>query len=166
MSTHIDPNQALQGSLIDRLIDDDPEALNDPPISRGAHLDRFRTALRRDIEALLNAHQFCRRVPRELTELPASLLDFGLPNFMGLTTAADEARDRFRGEVENVLRRFEPRFKRIAVSLVDTPGASERTLRLRIEGLVHANPAPEPILFDSRLDPTVQRFSVTSVMRD
>ena len=164
--SRIDPEQPILASVLDRLLDDDPDALTDPTLSRGMHLVRLREALRRDIEALLNAHQYCRPVPRDLTELPASLLDYGLPHYLGMTAASESAREAFRSEVESILRRFEPRFKKVAVRLLENAETAERTLRFRIDALVHADPAPEPVSYNSRLDPTQQRFTVTSAARD
>lgn len=164
--SRIDPDQPILASVLDRLLDEDPDAPADPPLSRGMHLARLRESLRRDIEALLNAHQYCLGVPRDLTELPASLLDYGLPHYLGMSAASDAAREAFRAEVESILKRFEPRFKKVEVKLLENAEAAERTLRFRIDALVHADPAPEPVSYNSRLDPTQQRFTVTAASRD
>ncbi len=63
-------------------------------------------------------------------------------------------RDAFRAEVETTIRRFEPRLMSVRVSLIDGANKLEATLRLRIDGLLHADPAPEPVAFDTTIDST------------
>ncbi len=38
----------------------------------------------------------------------------------------------------------------------------DRTLRFRIDALMYADPAPEPIVFDSVLDPASRQVAVTN----
>ena len=59
-----------------------------------------------------------------------------------------------RIEIENTIRRFEPRFLSVRVHLIDAKDRLETTLRLRIEALLHADPAPEAVAFDTLVDPT------------
>lgn len=156
----IDPDQPLLSSVLDRLLDEDPQSPTAPAKSRGQHLAELRQALRRDLEHLLNTHQCCLALAPELRELPLSLLDYGMPHFLGLTAAEASAREQFRIQVETLLRRFEPRFKRVAVTLLANADQLERTLRFRIDALVHADPEPESISFDSMLEPAHRRFAV------
>jgi type VI secretion system protein ImpF len=165
-ATRIDPNQPIVASVLDRLLDEDPQSSVDPPKSRGQHIADLRRQLQRDIETLLNAHQCSLPLPRELTELPRSLLDYGMPHFLGLVAASEQAREQFRANVELLLRRFEPRFKSVDVTLLENADNLERTLRFRIDALVHADPDPEPIRFDSMLEPVHRRFAVTAPRGD
>jgi type VI secretion system protein ImpF len=48
----------------------------------------------------------------------------------------------------------------VSVSLLDTDNVLESTLHLRIEALLHAEPAPEPISFDTMLDATTADVTV------
>jgi type VI secretion system protein ImpF len=157
------PDQPLLASVIDRLLDDDPSSGGEPRASPAALLADLQNGLRRDIEMLLNTHQYCRLLPRELTELSLSLLDYGAPHFLGLAAASAAAREQFRENVEGVLRRFEPRLKHVQVSLVESADGIERTMRFRIDAIMMADPEPEPVGFDSILEPTNRRFSVTTV---
>jgi type VI secretion system protein ImpF len=148
-------------SVLDRLLDDSPGTIQARPRSRTQQLADLRNAVRRDLEALLNARHFCRTPSAELTELPRSLLEFGIPDYLTLNAAAGAAREQFRRDVEDSIRRFEPRFKTVKVTLLDG-GAADRTLRFRIEALMYAEPAPERVSYDSQLDPSSQVFSVTA----
>jgi type VI secretion system protein ImpF len=54
--------------------------------------------------------------------------------------------------VEDTIRRFEPRFVTLKVQLLDNNDPLTGTLRLRIDALLNADPAPEPVGFDTFLD--------------
>lgn len=162
-SRDIRPDQPLLSSVIDRLLEDDTSSGGDLRSSPSMRLADLQSGLRRDIEMLLNTHQYCRLLPRDLTELPQSLLDYGIPHFLGLAAASAPAREQFRDSVEGVLRRFEPRLKHVRISLVDNSDGSERTVRFRIDAIMMADPEPEPVGFDSVLEPANRRFSVTTV---
>lgn len=157
----IRPDQHLLTSVLDRLLDEDAGALPDGPARHNlVHLQR---GLRRDIEMLLNTHQYCKSLPRELTELNESMLDYGMPQFLGLAATTAAAREQLRASVESVLRRFEPRLKQVKVTLPETTEAAERTLHFRIDALLIVDPEPEPVSFDSVLEAANQRFLVKSL---
>ena len=63
-------------------------------------------------------------------------------------------REELRLEIEDTIRRFEPRFLSVRVHLIDTREQLENTLRLRIDAVMHAEPAPEAVTFDTVVDPT------------
>jgi type VI secretion system protein ImpF len=65
--------------------------------------------------------------------------------------------------IENVLRACESRFQTVQVRLLDNAEPLDRTLRFRIDALLYANPAPEPVVFDSALQPVSQEFEIKGV---
>ncbi|HEX4112758.1 MAG TPA: type VI secretion system baseplate subunit TssE [Stellaceae bacterium] len=162
----IEATQPLVASILDRLLDEDELGAGDPERQRSHYVADLRLGLRRDVEALLNTHQCWLNLPGELTELRTSLLDYGMPHFVGLAVVADAAKEQFRTEVETLLRRFEPRFKRVVVTMVANADSQERTLRFRIDALVEADPAPEAMSFDTMLEPVHRSFAVTAADRD
>jgi type VI secretion system protein ImpF len=144
--------------LLDRLIDDAPDRADAAPLSGAEAIAALRRSVRRDLEALLNARRRWRSWPAHLTELRTSPLGYGLPDFTA--GAFDEAatRERFRAEVEDTIRRFEPRLAELSVHLADAGAA--RTLHLRIEAALHADPAPEPVAFETIVDPVSTAISL------
>lgn len=156
----IDADQDLRPSLIDRLLDDDPARPDPVTRSRGQHLRELREAVRRDIENLLNTRQRCLPLPAGMNELLVSTVNYGIPDFSGVDLAAKERREEFRRAVEEAIRRFEPRFIKVAVAMLGASGNDDRTLRFRIDALMHADPAPEPIVFDSVIDPSTRSVAV------
>jgi type VI secretion system protein ImpF len=101
-----------------------------------------------------------------MTELDQSLLCYGVPDFLSVNAGSAAAREEFRLSVEEIIKRFEPRFKNVAVMLVDDEIQMERVLRFRIDALMYAEPAPERVSFDSVLDPSNHSFSVIGAGND
>ena len=57
----------------------------------------------------------------------------------------------FRWTIQSIIVLFEPRLKKLYVSLLDQPDSLDRTIRFHIEATLEAEPAPEPVAFDSTL---------------
>ena len=56
-------------------------------------------------------------------------------------------------------------WRRFSVVLLDAENTLEATLRLRIEGLLRAEPAPEPIAFDTLVDAATAEVQVKAKRR-
>ncbi len=143
---------AARLSLLDRLIDDAPERLRDPPLSAGEALATLERSLRRDLEALLNAHRRWRSWPEAYGALKLSPIAWGVSDFTAGAFNDPRRREELRAEFEETIRRFEPRLAEVEVSLVEAKDPLAPTLRLRIEGLLRVGPEPEPIAFDTLFD--------------
>jgi type VI secretion system protein ImpF len=138
--------------LLDRLIDDAPDRSDDPPLSAAAALAALEASLRRDLEALLNAHRRWRSWPEAYGELKVSPVAWGVSDFTAGAFNDPRRREELRAEVEETIRRFERRLTRVRVSLVAAKDPLAATLRLRIDGLLRVEPQPEPIAFDTLID--------------
>jgi type VI secretion system protein ImpF len=139
--------------LLDRLIDEAPEQPHDAPISPGEAMSILRRSVRSDIEALLNSRRRWRSWQAAFKELSVSPLNYGIPDCTGARFHDTNERDALRREIEDTIRRFEPRFRSVRVRLSAQEDRPDATLRLRIEAVLHAEPAPEPIAFDTVVDP-------------
>ena len=153
-------DQPLVPSLLDRLIDDDPAVNREAPKSRSQVIRELKLSVRRDLENLLNTRWRPIPLPAGLTELQQSLVNYGIPDFSGANLNTPQDRDDFRLIVERTIRMFEPRFKSVKVVMLDNKDSSDRVLRFRIDALLHATPAPEPVVFDSTLEPSTATFDV------
>jgi type VI secretion system protein ImpF len=149
----IKADQPLVPSVLDRLLDDEPENKREPARSRSQLLRELKQTVRRDLENLLNTRRSHLTWPAAMGELKHSLMEYGLPDFTGSNMGAAEARDEFRQTIEEVVRRFEPRLQDVRVVLLDNSEPLDRTLRFRIDALLRADPAPEPVTFDTVLEP-------------
>ena len=154
------PAARVQLPLLDRLIDDAPDSLRDPPLAAADAMAALRRSVRRDLEALLNARRRWSSWPPELTELEFSPVGFGLPDYASGAFNDPARRQRLCRDIEQTIRRFEPRFASVSVSLIDTANQLESTLHMRIEAMLHADPAPEPVSFDTMVDATTADVTV------
>lgn len=152
--------QSLTPSVLDRLLDYDPGIEKDPPISPVQATRNLHQSVRRDLETLLNTRCRNAKTPAGLTELDQSLVNYGIPDFTGANLASADSREEFRRTIESIIRKYEPRFKSVRVTLLDNVEPLDRTLRFRIDALVHAEPAPEPVVFDSLLEPVTRSVEV------
>jgi type VI secretion system protein ImpF len=158
-------DQPLLPSVLDRLLDDEPEKRTELPRSRSQVLRDLKLSVRRDLENLLNTRWRCVSWPPDLDDLELSLVNYGIPDFTGAKMGAPSDREQLRAIVERVVRKFEPRFKTVSVRLLENSDPSDRALRFRIDALLYAEPAPEPVAFDSQLEPMTNNFSVTGQNR-
>jgi type VI secretion system protein ImpF len=139
-------------SLLERLIDRDPNLKTDPAVSRPQSVRNLKASLRRDLEWLLNTRRNPDAAPESMSELSQSLYNYGLPDFAALSINSPKDRDRLVLELEHTVSLFEPRLKDIRVSMVedDTSGYS-RTIHFQIEAMLQMEPAPEQVSFDTIL---------------
>jgi type VI secretion system protein ImpF len=154
-------DRPLVTSVLDRLLDDEPERRQELPKARNQVLRELKESVRRDLQNLLNTRWRCSSWPPDLDELEQSLVNYGLPDFTGANLAATRP-DDFRQIVEAAIRRAESRFKTVKVELLRHDDQIDRTLRFRINVLLYAQPAPEPLVFDSQLEPVNCTFKVKS----
>jgi type VI secretion system protein ImpF len=157
------PSQPLLPSVLDRLIDSNPELEQEPPASRFQLLRELRESVRRDLEMLLNTRIRPLDTPANLPQLKQSLVNFGVPDFTGMPMSSQDEREAFGKRLERIIKDFEPRFKNVKVQLLSNTEPLDRTLRFRIEALLNVDPAPEPILFDSILHPVKEGIEVKGV---
>ncbi len=146
-----DPDLAVTISVLDRLIDTNPDVSSDPPANRSQSVRQLKASLRRDLEWLLNSRRNPDEVPETYEELFRSLYNYGLPDVtsMGLNSSRD--RQRLLRVIEQTIEIFEPRLTQVQVRAIDNAGSGPRILRFQIEGLLKMDPAPEQILFDTVL---------------
>lgn len=157
--SQISPEQLLLPSVFDRLLGENEGYLEEP--GRNQRLRDLKLSVRRDLEWLLNTRVCYCDIPKESEYLKSSILNYGIPDFSGLAMGSRDGKNRLREQVEDAIRRFETRFKSVHVELIeDEEGQQRRTIRFRIEGTLHAEPAPEPVEYDSTLTPTVGQFEV------
>ncbi len=159
--TRIRPDQLLLPSVLDRLIDEEPDVQTETERTRSQKLRDLKLSVRRDLEQLLNTRICLREVPEDCEQVLTSVLNYGIPDFGGAAMGSRDQQEILRSRVEEVIRRFETRFKRVRVELVNDPdNVHQRVVQFRIDGMLYAEPAPEPVVFDSMLSPLIGQFEV------
>lgn len=146
-------------SVLDRLIDLEPRQSTEPPRSRSTTVYDLKQSVRRDLEWLLNTRCHTEALDEKLEEAPNSLAFYGLPDFTGVSVKSHIEQKRMTQAIENAIRIFEPRFKNLKVTLEPVDNI-DRQLRFRIEATLDIEPTPEPIVFDSVMQPGAGGFSV------
>jgi type VI secretion system protein ImpF len=154
-------SQRVRLPLLDRLLDADPSSTRDPVTTPAIALETLRAAVRRDLEALLNARRRRWPLPEKETELAASPLGYGIPDATSGAYAQAHRRAELAADVERVIRRFEPRLLSVSVTLMETEEALDRTLRLKIEAVLRTDPIPEPISFETVIEAVSHEVRVT-----
>jgi type VI secretion system protein ImpF len=143
--------QPLVPSLLDRLMSD----------RRGHNsLRQMRQFIARDLEDLLNSRRWCGLLPEEMEELETSLVNYGLPDFTGVKMSSTVERGRLRKLLEDTIRRNEGRLSAVRVFVVENTDTTDRRMHFRIEATLNVRPAPEPVVFDSSLEPNTANFQV------
>jgi type VI secretion system protein ImpF len=143
---------AVRLSVLDRLIDEAPDKPDEPTLSNAEAVAHLRSNLRRDLEALLNAHHRWRSIPQGYDELPRSPLAWGIADFTAGGFNDPRKREELRTEIENAIRTFETRLARVRVTLLEPNNTLSATLRLRIDGLLRVETEAEPIAFDTLIN--------------
>jgi len=146
-------------SVLDRLIDQEPERKLEPPLSRAQSLRDLKAALRRDLEWLLNTRRTIDEAPASLKELERSLYNYGLPDVSSLYLRSINDQALLLDAIKMAIDIFEPRLMNINVTLESTSD-EKRVIRFAIEGLLRMDPAPEQIFFDTVLEPTSGQYQV------
>jgi type VI secretion system protein ImpF len=147
-------------SVLDRLINDDPQNSSEAPLTRAQSVRILRDGVRRDLEWLLNTRQVAVPPPENLRELGRSAYVFGLPDFSGYNLGAVAAEARITRQLQSTLKLFEPRLARVRLVPLEALAAKSRTFRFRIEALLLMDPAPEHISFDTVLQLTTNQYEV------
>jgi type VI secretion system protein ImpF len=170
------PNSTVTLSVLDRLTDDDPRSRSDEntiaeqdapqmrekkmPIARERSRRELRAGVRRDLEWLLNT----RRIPDEpgpgQAETEKSLYSYGLPDFSTYAIASPKDQSKLVQVLQAAVKVFEPRLANVKVVPLEINPKGLRTMKIRIEGLLLMDPAPEHISFDTTLQLTTGDFSV------
>ena len=155
-----DDDQLLP-SLYDRLIDNDPSSREESPQSRSQILFELKQSVRRDLQNLLNTRWRCVNWPPDYEQLELSLINYGIPDFSGVNMGGPDAQKRLFEIVERAIGFFEPRFLRFSLIASTNKLDFDRTLRFKIDGLLKAEPSPEPVTYDTTMDVSSAQFEVS-----
>lgn len=159
------PQERLKASFLDRLIDQEPEVVTDPPVPESETSDGLRAALRRDLEILLNTRCVPTTPPSDFSELRDSLFSLGVEDFFAASLITDIQREVFAKQIEARIALFEPRLEDLSVTLLEDQVPERRSLRLRIFARYHARPGLPPIVFETSMDPMAGRYTVKDSRR-
>lgn len=155
--------QALTPSIFDRLLDTNPASKVEAQVSRSQVIKDLRESVRRDLEFLLNSRHSCIPLKKKWKNLEGTVINYGIPDYTGVNLDIDDEREKFVNIIEKIIMQNESRLKSVRITVMDNPGAVDRTFRFRIDGILKVEPAVKPVVFDSTMDPVSRNFDVKDV---
>ena len=152
MANTTEIERPVRPSVLDRLIDEDPASNVEPMMTRSQSVRHFKTALRRDLEWLLNARRTITPVPDECEELSRSVFTFGLPDITSMSKDSRESFERLARMIQSAIDVFEPRLGDVSVALKEGDSKLLRDVHFVIDGILKLDPMPERVMFDTQQD--------------
>jgi type VI secretion system protein ImpF len=148
--SRIDNEIRITPSVLDRLLDFEPDVSREAPKSRSKSLRDLKLSVRRDLEWLLNSRAFPEEIDERLEEVKKSVVVYGLPDITGISAKSHIEQKKLTEALETAIKIFEPRFLNLKVTL-EPVNNIDRMLKFRIEAQLNVEPTPEPIAFDTVL---------------
>jgi len=144
--------RAVRPSLLDRLTDEAPGTTADAPVTREESARRYRDAVLRDVEWLLNARRTPEAAPPALRQLRRSVYEYGLPDTLALPIVTRGGRERLTQWLEQTVATFEPRLTEVRVTLLDAEQGRAPQVRFAVAATLRMDPSPERVVFDTVFD--------------
>lgn len=149
------PMDRLQPCLLDRLTDDEPEVSRESRDRRIVSLQRYKSAVLRDLEMILNS----KRHPLhdniyEFSEAVRSVLNYGILDICG-TPVLNTKPTEIESQVKEAIIYFEPRISQRSLSVrMISPLDSEyiRSISFEIEAELWAQPLPDRLFVKTEVD--------------
>lgn len=152
--------RTLARSVLDRLLDDAPDVDTDPPLSLSDQVREMREVIRRDLEALLNTRRNPAGPSSELKELADALVCYGVDGVLSANLVTDMSKEKLAQSIERRISMFETRLSDVRVTILKNRTDGDRALRMRIQATFRLHEGMPPISFESKIDPSTQRFLV------
>lgn len=149
------PRARLQPCVLDRLTDHEPETKQESRDRRVVSPARYKSAVLRDLEMLLNSktQPFGDGI-YDFSEAARSVLNYGIPDLCGVIVGSINPAE-IESRVKQALLRFEPRIlpESLSVRIITQLDAeSIRTLSFEIEGQLWAQPVPDHVFVKTEVD--------------
>ncbi len=145
----------FRSTLFDRLIPDYEEQL------KGLSIQELRESVAHDLEDLLNSRMAKLEQIDDFPLVKKSILQFGIIDFVGLSTANPADRDKICQSIEQSIAAHEPRLTQIKVEML-LDGHNMGSLCLSIQAYLNIHPLYEPVVFDALLKPTTQQYVISA----
>lgn len=160
MSSGRPESGAIRLSVLDRLLDDEPQVQQEAPLTENQKLRIVQQAVRRDLEDLLNTRYRCVTWPPELNELDDSLINYGIPDFTAAGLNAVANVDVLVEAIRKAIQLFEPRLTDYRIEPQLSDYYVDRTFRFRIRGVLLVEGQKHRVQYDSSLESATGQFSV------
>ncbi len=143
---------SIQESILDRLVDHEPDVSHEPAQFRRISVDTIKASIVRDLERLLNTRRQLMPGLSEYREICNSQTTYGLKDFTAENPKSPVVRQQLRKDIENAIAIFEPRLNKVSVRFEISESKTDSNLKFKISGLIVLENESEPVTFDSFLD--------------
>lgn len=145
----------FRSTLFDRLTQDKDDA-------KGLSLHALRESVAGDLEDLLNSRVAkLKGLTEDYPLASQSILQFGIMDFVGLSTANPMDRDQICKSIETSIAAHETRLTQVKVEMV-IDGHNMGSLCLSIQAFLNIHPLYEPVVFDALLKPATQQYVISA----
>jgi type VI secretion system protein ImpF len=154
--------ERIQPCLLDRLTDENPEAVKESRNERVISVKRYREGVLRDLIWLLNAKAHTDRDGLdEFPEAARSVLNFGTRDLCGLISSSLDL-GTLEQEIAEAMRRLEPRINpgSLAVTAVSGSEKFANGIAIEIRGDLWAYPVPEQLYIRTEIDLDTGKYTV------
>lgn len=155
MTLNSNTHEKLQPSLLDRLVDENPEQLNESRNKRIMNVSKLRDCVIRDIGHLLNTHYMEGNTELEdYDEVRSSVLNYGISGLTGFSMHNIDVHSAERS-IRQAIINYEPRILKntLKVSMSrDTEKSSNHAIVFKIEGQIWAIPIPLMLILKTEID--------------
>ena len=140
----------LRASLLDRLTG----SHGSRRLAGSFGLREIKEEVTRDLQWLLNAHQWWPTDLGSLEEASRSLLTYGIPDLSTFSWVSGADAEEISRLIANAVKTFEPRLLRrsVRVTVVPSESVDDFRVRLRIDAMLNVEPYSEPVSFDTEID--------------
>ena len=145
----------FRSTLFDRLLPDQEQHI------KGLSIQALRESVANDLEDLLNSRMAKLAQIDDFPRVKKSILQFGIIDFVGLSTANPSDRDKICQSIEQSIAAHEPRLTQIKVEML-FDGHNMGSLCLSIQAYLNIHPLYEPVVFDALLKPTTQQYVISA----
>ncbi|WP_286715301.1 type VI secretion system baseplate subunit TssE [Acinetobacter sp. UBA2581] len=145
----------FRSTLFERLL-----PVDDQYTGQGLSIQELRQSIAHDLEDLLN-NRMTRLYQTEehYPGIKNSILQFGIIDFVGLSTANPTDRDKICRSIEQSISAHEPRLKQVKVEMLINEN-NMSSLYLSISAYLNISPLYEVVMFDALLKPTTQQYVI------
>nr|WP_300308087.1 type VI secretion system baseplate subunit TssE [Halomonas sp.] len=150
-------------TLWDRLLDDEPHRSVEAVERQWCSLEEYKASIVSDLESLVNTRR--ELLASQLSGYPllhGSLLEFGLPDFLGRGLHSSEDRQLIQRQLEHAIESNDCRFRNVRVRLLDQDN-QDRLLRFRVDALLVLVDASQQVAFDAVLQAETQSYKVQNL---
>ena len=154
--------ERIQPCLLDRLTDENPEAVKESRNERVISVKRYREGVLRDLIWLLNAKAHTDRDGLdEFPEAARSVLNFGTRDLCGLISSSLDL-GTLEQEITDAMRRLEPRINPGSLVVTAVSGSQKfaNGIAIEIRGDLWAYPVPEQLYVRTEIDLDTGKYAV------